>query len=366
MQKFHNSQSDIRIEEVGFPFSEFSNRVLTQIAGGRLDADVLSFSDDIALRLIRGGHLAPMDEVVSALGVGDKLTPATDFVRSDGKLYGLAAVVVPYAIIYNKELYDKAGVTPPTTQDEYIATAAKLTKRPDQFGHAGRNTMQEATGWITDLTHWVFGYGGRWAVAKKPTVTEEPALKAVAAYKKLYDEAMPQGADASTYRRMAWEGKIAQYIDNSANINILRTGNPDIYPKIFTAPPPWENRQSVALPSFVGIYSGTRNLDAARVWWEFVFKPENYQEHMKNALDIVGPYEGAADPAYLQGLHWASGFLAAQGRTLPYAMEGFESNIAEFRQILLQNVSEVLTAGKDIEEAMKQAQAQLEELASRI
>ena len=47
---------------MGFPYSEFFQRVTTQIAGGRLDADVLSFYDELGIRLIKAGVLAPVDD----------------------------------------------------------------------------------------------------------------------------------------------------------------------------------------------------------------------------------------------------------------------------------------------------------------
>jgi len=84
---------------------------------------------------------------------------------------------------------------------------------------------------------------------------------------------MPQGSDASTYRRMAWEGKVAQYIDNNANINILKRGTRHL-PKIFTAPPPWEN----AAPSTSCTTWNLRRLDqkqAATAFLEFLYKAEN-------------------------------------------------------------------------------------------
>ena len=59
VKKFHDAQKDIRIQEVGFPYSEFFQRVTTQLAGGRLDADVLSFYDELGIRLIKTGALAP-------------------------------------------------------------------------------------------------------------------------------------------------------------------------------------------------------------------------------------------------------------------------------------------------------------------
>jgi multiple sugar transport system substrate-binding protein len=368
VKKFHDAQKDIRIQEVGFPYSEFFQRVTTQIAGGRLDADVLSFYDEMGIRLIKTGALAPVDDVVQKLGIQDKLDKTVDqFVTSGGKLYGLLGVNVPYALIYNRDLYQAAGVAKaPTSQEEYIQVAKRLTKRPDQFGHAARTTMPEQNGWWSDISHWVMGYNGQWVKAKKPQLTEAPVINAIKAYKRLYDESMPQGADASTYRRMAWEGKIAQYIDNSANIGILKSGNPAIYPKIFTAPPPWENHRAINIPNYVGIYAGSTQRQAAAAFLEFVYRPENFQQLMEAALDIYPPYQGAVREAYLKELHWVSGFLASKGSPIPVLVEGLESNIAEVRQIVLSQVSQVLTAGNAPEAAMAEAQKSVEELAARV
>jgi len=93
VKKFHDAQKDIRIQEVGFPYSEFFQRVTTQLAGGRLDADVLSFYDELGIRLIKTGALSPVDDVVQKLGIQEKLDKTVhQFVTSGGKLYGLLGV----------------------------------------------------------------------------------------------------------------------------------------------------------------------------------------------------------------------------------------------------------------------------------
>lgn len=367
VQRFHASQNDVRIEEIGFPYTEYFQRVTTQLAGGKLDADVLSFTDELAVRLMKGNFLEPVDGVATRLGIQDKLDkPTHDFVRVNSKLYGLLGLNIPYAVIYNSELYSKAGVSKaPTSIEEYLAAAKQLTRRPDQFGHAGRNTMPEQTGWWFDLSHWVLAADGMWVKDKKPQLTQPAVINAVKAYKQLYDEAMPQGADASTYRRMAWEGKVAQYIDNSANINILKSGNPDIYPHIRSAAPPWPNKRSVSSPNYIGIYSGSANKQAAATWLEFVFRPENFSRFMQAALDIYPPYDGLLPESYTRGLPWIDGFQAAQGTPIPAMVQGLEANIAELRQTVLTRVSEVLTAGKAPEQAMTEAQSEVEDLVTR-
>jgi len=68
VKKFHDSQKDIRIQEVGFPYSEYFQRVTTQLAGGRLDADVVSLSDELAVRMVKGNYLIQVDDIPKRLG----------------------------------------------------------------------------------------------------------------------------------------------------------------------------------------------------------------------------------------------------------------------------------------------------------
>jgi multiple sugar transport system substrate-binding protein len=47
-------------------------------------------------------------------------------VKSNGGVYGLPMDSGPMAMFYNKDVFDKFGITPPTTWDEYIADAKKI------------------------------------------------------------------------------------------------------------------------------------------------------------------------------------------------------------------------------------------------
>ncbi len=47
---------------------------------------------DLVVRLLRGGHLEPLQDIVDKLGIGDKLSAAHDHLRIDGKVHGLDIV----------------------------------------------------------------------------------------------------------------------------------------------------------------------------------------------------------------------------------------------------------------------------------
>ena len=60
--------------------------------------------------------------------VGDLLPPVRDVNSFDSKLFAVPFYGESSILMYNKEVLDKAGITPPQTIDELIAAAKKLTQ----------------------------------------------------------------------------------------------------------------------------------------------------------------------------------------------------------------------------------------------
>ena len=41
VEKFHQSQNEIRVEEAGWPFNEFTNNIIVQLQAGRIEGDLI-------------------------------------------------------------------------------------------------------------------------------------------------------------------------------------------------------------------------------------------------------------------------------------------------------------------------------------
>ena len=72
LAKFHAEQSDVFIEEAGAPFNEYTNNMLIQSQSGAIDGALFHTTPDLVVRLLRGGHLEPLQDIVDSLGIGDK------------------------------------------------------------------------------------------------------------------------------------------------------------------------------------------------------------------------------------------------------------------------------------------------------
>jgi multiple sugar transport system substrate-binding protein len=74
----------------------------------------------------RQGFLLPIDPVIQKIGVDDFL-PGTR-IPVDGKDYAMPFQANASALWYRKDLFDQAGLKPPTTYDAYVAAAQALNK----------------------------------------------------------------------------------------------------------------------------------------------------------------------------------------------------------------------------------------------
>jgi multiple sugar transport system substrate-binding protein len=123
---FNKSQKQYTVKYV--PQELVEQKLLTAIAGGQVPDLVLWDRYQTSLYAPKGA-LQSIDDRVKADDVDTKefYPQALTEMRSDGKLYGLPLLVDNRSLVYNKDLFSKAGLTPPTTWDELKSDAKKLT-----------------------------------------------------------------------------------------------------------------------------------------------------------------------------------------------------------------------------------------------
>lgn len=75
---------------------------------------------------VRGGHLVDVSDLIADTK-DDFTAAALDAQTVDGKIYGIPQAIDMQLLFYRKSMLSKAGVTPPSTLDDLIAAAKKLT-----------------------------------------------------------------------------------------------------------------------------------------------------------------------------------------------------------------------------------------------
>ena len=365
--EFNDYQSEIEVVAENIPFDQYTTKTIVGAQSGQLDGDIVMATPELAPRLIQSELLVPLDDVLVRNDITD-LSSAHDALRRDGKLYGLDMVTVAFGILYNKDRYEEAGITPATTPDEWVEVSAALTDREAQkYGFFATHLVSEPSDFWFQLEMWCMPYEGIWAEGTTPLLTSDGIIQGLELFKRMYDAAMPQGADNPTGYRLFQNGDVAQGLYVSAAVGAFTKDAPDLYPLLRSAPIPWESNKSIARIHPMMINKDSDVVDESMEFLTYMYVPDNYRRMVEGCQDVIFAQPSAARQEYLDSLEWLKPGYWGVDYVTPFDIVGdFVYNFNEFGQIVITNFADVLIAGKSVEEAMEIAQGQAEELAERI
>lgn len=275
----------IKVNFEDMPYPTLQEKQLTSITQGNNAYDIVHV-DCVWMGQYAGqGWLTQVDDL--AAQTDPKYLDLADFVPRltqeldywDGKLYGLPFDTSVMMFYYRTDLFEKYGLKAPTTWDEVLQAATKITegeKANDVYGitlMAKRSVQLGCT-----YGNLLGAYGGYYYDKNyKATMNSPEAIQALEMLKKLVDQANP-GALAQDYD----EGDAAFAGGSAAmflqwNDSIPRYNNPDnskIIGKWAAAPmpgvkmPDGKIRQSPTIGGWnTGILAESKNKEAA---WEFL------------------------------------------------------------------------------------------------
>ena len=122
---------------------------------------------------------------------------ATEFFTFDGKLYVLPSEGDTAWLWYRKDLFDKAGLKPPETWDEYYEDAKKLTDTANGVYGTVIGVKPDEAWW--DFMYYLYGQGGDLLNADNTvSINNEAGVKALTFYANLLKEGLVP-PDVSTY-----------------------------------------------------------------------------------------------------------------------------------------------------------------------
>ncbi len=201
--------------------------------------DVMEVGNTQVAQYAASGGVEDLSGKVADLQGGDWIPGLADPGKIDGKQYGIPWYAANRVVIYNKDLFAKAGITtPPKTRDEWIADTTKLDTGgtegiylPGQNWYAFAGFLWDEGGDLATQD------GGSW----KGGLDTPQAQAAVAFYKKLQalgdgpkdsDEAKPLQADVFA------KGDVAQVISTPGGATAITAANPALKGKLGFFPIP--------------------------------------------------------------------------------------------------------------------------------
>lgn len=277
LKKFQSERPDIKIERVTTTWATMAPKIQVALNSGNAP-DLI---DELISRVTR---YAIKDQLLDISKWFDAKMPVDDFYESaigasslDGKIYA-----VPYrwdasALIYNKDMFAKAGIdAPPATWAE-LQEDAKALKAIGVYAYGWPYGNDNSTS-----TRWLDGYyteGGTFKVDKTGAVTIDPSAseRSLEMLKQGYSEKLvtPSSfeSDNTAVQNLLINKQIAFYNDGAYAIDPIRKAGINIGTAMWPGP---DGPAKVSADGFAWIVpKSTKHAEAVKALTQFLALPEN-------------------------------------------------------------------------------------------
>jgi arabinogalactan oligomer/maltooligosaccharide transport system substrate-binding protein len=224
-KEFEKANPTIKVKYVNVPFDKAQNKFDTA-AGASGAPDILRSEVGWTPAFAKKGYFLPLDGT-AALTDQAKFQPSLiEQAKFDGKTYGVPFVTDTLALVYNKALYKKAGITEaPKSWADLKTAAATIKKKTGVDGYWGSTQAYYAQSFL-------YGEGTNTvdADAKKITVNSAEAKKAFGTWQGLFSgkglHKADTTADAYAHIQDAFvNGKVASIIQGPWEITNFYKGS---------------------------------------------------------------------------------------------------------------------------------------------
>jgi multiple sugar transport system substrate-binding protein len=363
----------VDLQVIGWP--DLLNKILGATTSGQ-GPDVLNIGNTWAASLQATGAFMPFDDAaLEAVGGKDKFVE-TAFATggAPGKtptsvpLYGLV-----YGLYYNKKMFADAGLQPPTTWQELVDAAQKLTDpAKDVWG------MAMEGGSYTESVHFAFIFGRQnggqpFDDSGTPTFTTPGMVAGVKQYVDLMGADKVVNPSSVQYKNGPEapgdfaKGKAAMLMSQNNADNTLQADGmtPDQYgvvaiPAPSPLPPGGKDVASFVAGINISIFKNTKNKDGALKLVKFLTSPEEQAilDQPFTALPVVkgGTVNFTDDKAEADAF---AQILATKAEPLPLipAESAFETNVGNaVNGLLAQAATGKAVTDADIKAALQEAQ----------
>lgn len=238
--KFHATHSNITVDFKPYKATEYNTILSTGVtqAGG---PDVMQLRSYGGMQpLVQGKNLLPLDGKVA--GLSNFAKTALDGARGkpDNKVYGVPLEMATFQIYYNKDIFTKHNLQPPTTWDQMITDAKTLQKAGvTPFAAAGKDS------WLLPLYDDLFAatrYGGpdfeQKVLTGQAKFTDPAYVDALNVMNQLkpYFPKDQMGLAETDVQTLFATGKAAMIPEGSFALAPIKAINPNVNMGVFNAP----------------------------------------------------------------------------------------------------------------------------------
>lgn len=330
-EKEHNV--DVKVQYLDW--GHLDEKLTISFAGG-VQPDVFQLGAEYVGSMAYRGQALVLDDYVKDWPQTKDFIPAAwDTVVANGHVYGVPYLSAPRALVYRKDLFEKAGLPyPPRTWEEWAESGRKLTLRNDRgaITRAGIN-LSSGVNWTTFIQLlWQNGGSiltpdGREAAFNSPEGVR--ALEYLVSLYNKYEVSPKSGIPSQAVGVPLFaSGQAAMEINNQFAIKgVVKYAKDFTVKDVGVAVPPYSKNPTVGVwTDWLAISSGSRKKDLAWELIKFLTRPDNLIAYNETQY-FLPPIRSAKDSDYVRNTPFMPEYLdlmTRYGRSLPPIPEWFE------------------------------------------
>jgi ABC-type glycerol-3-phosphate transport system substrate-binding protein len=296
--EFRKAYPGVELSQLTVPYGDDTTKLTAGHAAGVVPDMMYAYSQ---LMYTYGvdGLTQPVNDLIDAIGRDRFIASALDGITVDGNIYTVPQTGFPFMIYYRKDLYEAAGLTPPTTHEELLANVAAVHNPPDIYGFIVTN---QAISDVWNLKSAMWTHGAYYFDENDQLAIDRPeTLEAWAFYKQLASF-NPPGAMAQSdleSRSLYVDGKVAHMLTTTS---MAANFTPEDLPRFGAFLYPSKPGARGASMDFQGntIPTKAKSPGLARLAIQFQLDPANFQEYLnRTVVGWVPMLQDAYTDAYL-------------------------------------------------------------------
>jgi multiple sugar transport system substrate-binding protein len=223
IKDFEAKNTDIKVNLDVQSWTAINDVIKTKIQAGK-QPDILNI--DSFAGFASDKLLYPAKDIVSAKTLDDFQPSFVKNASIDGTQWGLPFIASARALFYNKDIFQKAGITaPPTTWADLEADAAKI-KAAGSIGYGMPLGSEEAQ---AETAIWFYGAGGGYGDSKKLTIDSPENTVGATEMQKLINAGVTEPNAGSTDRtpllNVFIQGKIGMQVGLPPTVGQIKDKN---------------------------------------------------------------------------------------------------------------------------------------------
>jgi putative chitobiose transport system substrate-binding protein len=360
--QFEKDNPGVKVKWEDFSWAGMQSKIRVAIEG-KTAPDVVNLNPDFAFQLAGKGSWLDLDKVIAKTDRDRYLTNIWQASSLNGKTFGVPWYLTARVVIYNKGIFEEAGVTkPPQTYGELATAAQKIKEKTGKYAFF-ITTNPTGSG---ELMESFVQMGVQLIDPQGKAAFNTPAGKAAFQYwVDLYQKQLIPPAVLTEDHKGAIDfyqsGNVALISSSPQSLDIVKTNAPDIA-KVSAAAPQITGstgKKNVAVMNLV-IPKDTDKPDEALKFALFVTNADNQLAFAQQANVLPSTKASLADPYFSQAdqsnaIEKARVLSASQLKDAEILIPSVQ-NIKKLQKLLYESLREAMLGKKSVDQALGDAE----------